>query len=269
MLSEALRIRGAENGGARFDANLDSYDVEQLAIWLLDSVGEYWAKWAVEYDHFTDTEGRQHMWAPAYTGDPEIQLALRIAEVIQVSRTFECGWDTERVKEYARSETYKGTYAYFRTADEIGHARADSVKANASDKDVILFLGHGNTGSWGCVLDAWIPATVCDIGGIDFGRSRPVVLAFSCSTGDYSGGLQSIAEAFLRNGAAAYIGSTEVSAADLNEQMTAEIFWNYWSRGSRIGAIFYSFKRDKILEGDCWRLTCYEYNLYGDPKFGG
>lgn len=234
---------------------MSTFSTMQLALWLLDSEDVYWARWAMEYQHFTDSEGRQHKWAPAYTGDEEVQEALRIAERIQADRR-------------GRGGDYGWTYTYCRTGDEVLRRSAQEVKAQTPDKDVILFLGHGGAGSWACVLDDWTTSE-CPIEPINFGGSSPIVIAFSCLTGNYEDEPgKSIARAFLRNGAAVYIGSTEVSSTGHNEEVTREGFWRGWSRSSRIGDAFLDMQRRKIREGGWWRYFVYEYNLYGDPKFG-
>ena len=257
MLAEALRIKGPDAGGASFDPDppMSTFSTMQLALWLLDSEDVYWARWAMEYQHFTDSEGRQHKWAPAYTGDEEVQEALRIAERIQADRR-------------GRGGDYGWTYTYCRTGDEVLRRSAQEVKAQTPNKDVILFLGHGGAGSWACVLDDWTTSE-CPIEPINFGGSSPIVIAFSCLTGNYEDEPgKSIARAFLRNGAAVYIGSTEVSSTGHNEEVTREGFWRGWSRSSRIGDAFLDMQRRKIREGGWWRYFVYEYNLYGDPKFG-
>jgi len=257
MLAEALRIKGSDDGGAAFDPDppMNTFSTMQLALWLLDSEDVHWASWAIEYQEFTDSEGRKHKWAPAYTGDEEVQDALRIAERIQADRR-------------GRGGDYGWTYTYCRTDEEVLRRRAEAVKAQTSNKDVILFLGHGGAGSWACVLDDWTTSE-CPIELINFGGSSPIVIAFSCLTGNYEDEPgRSIARAFLRNGAAVYIGSTEVSSTGHNEEVTREGFWRGWSRSSRIGDAFLDMQRRKMREGSWWRYFVYEYNLYGDPKFG-
>jgi hypothetical protein len=119
------------------------------------------------------------------------------------------------------------------------------------------------------VLDDWTTSE-CPIEPIDFGRSCPIIIAFSCLTGNYEDEPgRSIARAFLRNGAAVYIGSTEVSSSGAAEEATREAFWRSWTRSSRIGDAFFDFRDRNMRTGGGWRYFAYEYNLYGDPKFGG
>jgi hypothetical protein len=256
MLAEALRIKGANHGGASFTATLESFDTGQLAVWLLDSEDVYWTSWAITYQHFTDTEGRDHLWAPAYFTDYNIDDALRIAERIQNERE-------------NRGSDFGCTYTYFSTSEDVLNHRAQDLKTKMADKDIIVFQGHGGPNSWCSVLDDWTTSD-CPVEPLSFGRSSPIVIAFSCLTGNYvdvPG--QSFARACLRNGAAVYIGATEVSDAALNEDLMEWMFWHGWSRTTSIGDTLYDLRFRMIQECDCWRYLIYEYNLYGDPKFGG
>ncbi|MEM3648365.1 MAG: CARDB domain-containing protein, partial [Thermoproteota archaeon] len=253
MLAEALRIKGPDDGGARFEADLSGYSTEQLAIWLLDSEGEHWASWAITYQEFTDSEGRRHRWAPAYVGDEEVERALRIAERIQHTRE-------------NRGGDYGYTYTYLSGGSNVLARIAREVKSQTPNKDIIVFLGHGGPGSWACVLDDWSWSN-CPIEPISFGTSHPIVLAFSCLTGDYRGS-ESIARAFLRNGAVVYIGSTEVSLCCHNEELVRSRLWSFWQGMGPIAAAFKNVKTWMMRQGGNWRYTCYEYNFYGDPKFG-
>ena len=272
MLSQALRIKGPDDGGASFDPDppMDTFNVRQLAAWLLDSEGELSLppeSSGFRRATFTDTEGREHydigsvrisdgtFWG--YDSEDEyIQDALRIAERIQVERR-------------ARGSDYGWTYTYLSTDAEALNRIAEEVKAQMPDKDVIIYHGHGGPGSWARVLDDWTTSE-CPIEPIDFGRSCPIVTAFSCLTGNYEDSPErSVARAFLRNGAAVYIGSTEVSSCGKNEEVVREAFWGGWTRSSRIGDVFFDLQDVKIRQGGGWRYFVYEYNLYGDPKFGG
>ncbi len=258
MLAEALRIKGADAGGANYSPNppLDTFTTGQLAVWLLDSEDVYWTWWSLEYQHFTDTEGRDHLWAPAYVGDTEINQALRIAERIQNERE-------------NRGSDFGYTYTYFDNVVLVLQHRAEDIKALMAGKDIIVFQGHGGPNSWACVLDDWTD-THCPVEPLSFGLSCPIVIAFSCLTANYldvAG--QCIARAFLRNGAAVYIGSTEVSSTADNEDLMEWMFWQGWSRTTSIGDTLYDLRCRIVFESVWWKYLAYEYNLYGDPKFGG
>lgn len=250
VLAEALRIKGADDEGASFGADLTVYNTLELAAWLLYSEGLL----ASGTDStFTDSEGRVRRIPPAF-GIDDIETALERAETIQAERD-------------NRGGDYGWSYVYRISRNEILSLRAFEVKRLTPDKDVMVFLGHGGPGSWGSVLDGWT-ASFCPLEPIDFGSCCPVVMGWSCLTGNYNDDSgRSIARSFLRNGAAAYIGSTEVSSTGANEQTTNELFWRGWTADSRIGDALFNLQTTAMELG--WRNFVYEYNLYGDPKFGG
>jgi len=166
---------------------------------------------------------------------------------------------------------------------DAGDGRGRDVKTAASNKDVIFWSGHGGPGGWGWVLDDFIGACGSNnlyIGGsadpfiipINFGGKSPVVFTGSCLTGNYEVERGcSIAKAFLRHGAAVYVGATEVSPISIDPVCWDRFFriWPYsrgypFSVGEGIRII-----KDWALKyqgnwGQYWSL---EYNLYGDPKF--
>lgn len=171
-----------------------------------------------------------------------------------------------------------GDYTIFATACDAGDARGRDVKSGARDKDIIFWNGHGGPGGWGWVLDDFAGACGAtnlwvDLPGnqLGFGAKAPVVFAASCLTGNYEAEPgRSVARAFLRHRAAVYIGSTEVSPTGENAEMSEAFFRDYWSStAASVGEAFTRFKRDKMGTGnEYWRFVCYEYNIYGDPKFG-
>jgi hypothetical protein len=116
--------------------------------------------------------------------------------------------------------------------------------------------------------------SVDDFGGsdpVDFGSSKPFVFGCSCLSGYHGGG--SIAEAFLHGGAAVYIGATEVSDRYWNNKACTKLFRLWVDAPLSIGQALRDTKRD-ITEGDWWSnyegdRWAAEYNLYGDPKYGG
>jgi hypothetical protein len=268
MLSEALAIDGEEATEIKGSgAEWDDYTVNELACWLLLVKDE---------DVIMDQIPYQPSWlnntiiinnANSYVSRDILDHALELAEEIQAERSNRCG-------------PYEGwTYDYLPSPERVLQERSDEVKnctpdKCTPDKDIIFFFGHGASDSWGSVLDDWVTSD-CPIEPITFGRSRPIVIAMSCLTGDYEHissdhGASNIARAFMRNNAAAYLGSTELSAVSTNDEVTGEKFWEYWSSTSRIGDTIFDLKTWAIEQNeDIWRLVAYEYNLYGDPKFGG
>ena len=76
----------------------------------------------------------------------------------------------------------------------------EAFKANTNGQDAIYFSGHGNTNVWG-------PALLTDDFPLNFNNTKPFVFAPSCLTGNYEGNNDnSIAESFMNNDAAVYIG---------------------------------------------------------------
>jgi hypothetical protein len=169
--------------------------------------------------------------------------------------------------------------------------RAIAIKNRASDKSLIFWFGHGlvGGGSWASVLDAR-EGSSCSIGiqreneqvvgnPIDFGRSCPIVFAWSCETGRYvrkswnpttheiwANSLYGMPEAFFHYGAAVYIGSTMVMGGSPTE--VKESFFlslkQYLENGYPIGLLFKDMKIGKMdVE------FAFEVNYYGDPKYGG
>jgi hypothetical protein len=258
LLQEALEIRDKEP--TEFKGPIDSedatwrdYTTNELACWLLLIEDEEVILSQIPYrpSYLTDADIVSN--ADRFVNQGVLDHALQIAEEVQHNR---------------RGVVYHAyIYDDWTRAEALQHV-VSSVKAVTHDKDIIIFSGHGGPGSWACVLDDWTTSD-CPIEPISFGNSRPVVIAFSCLTGNY-GGDSSIARAFSRNGAAVYIGATEVSPCNHNDQMETREFWNYWSKTSRIGDALFDLKTWMIERDDSmWRYVAYEYNLYGDPKFGG
>jgi hypothetical protein len=91
-------------------------------------------------------------------------------------------------------------------------------------------------------------------------------------TGRYEdGGEFSIAEEFFKDGAAVYIGATQVSPGEKNKK-AGDWFYDHWDNSDYIGDTFLELernkRRDREIGYDWWKFWVYEYNLYGDPKFG-
>ncbi len=148
------------------------------------------------------------------------------------------------------------------------------VQAEDGDLDLFVLAGHGNPG--GCA-----PFDSADIGTLSL--SGPCVFALSCLTGNYEGdwwwydpngvrethsdGDDGFAEAFFDSGAAVYIGSTEVSPGNENNE-AGPAFLSTWVPDLTVGEAFAQFKRGRATRDDWWRYWVAEYNLYGDPKLG-
>ena len=173
-------------------------------------------------------------------------------------------------------------YQVFESVCQAGDARAGDVKAGAEGKDIIIWIGHGGPGGWAWVLDDFIgscgPSDLyiggpddAGISAIDFGGTCPVVFAGSCLTGAYARETgRSIAQAFLRLGAAVYIGNTEVQGVGACQEVALDYFSNYWNRsGISVGQAMKEMKANMARHRWARRSwDIYEMNTYGDPKFG-
>lgn len=204
--------------------------------------------------------------APIVMTDYRLNLALRQAETIQANSDHRTG-------------TYGWSYVYVPVSQSPRHPywnceweRSSAIKRNTRGRDVILFLGHGDPGGWNGTLNEWRDVG-SDVEPMSFGGTNPIVVASACNTGLYNehdaeGRNVCIADAFLRNGAAAYLGSTEVMwYGGEMEKLASDQFWRFWSGTSRIGDVVYSLKRHILNLGG--REFANKFNLYGDPKFGG
>ncbi len=136
------------------------------------------------------------------------------------------------------------------------------------DKDIFYMNGHGNRGTW----------AEFDTG--NFGGSHPVVFADSCLTGAYEAKIDPVLgnlsgygapESSFKAGAAVYIGSTEVAPADSEHgfEFARKFFAEYWLPGTSCGDALTEQKDWMWMTGDSYfQYMNYEFNLYGDPKFG-
>lgn len=162
---------------------------------------------------------------------------------------------------------------------------------NTSGRDLVVFAGHGSPDTW-CAIDTdevtGNPWAVPPIPAPSFGTTNPVVLAWSCLTGSYEdhtanaqvlpppsfgnctydGGDDNIAEAFLDRGAAVYIGAAEVSPSTQNGEAGKAFLEKWWGPNTTVGKALTDLKRDRWSSNGFWQLWVYEYNLYGDPKYG-
>lgn len=157
-----------------------------------------------------------------------------------------------------------------RDVENSGGDIKTEFKINAVNKDLLFFRDHGNPTSWSDVVETG------DFDGgdpVNFGIARPVVFACCCQAGQYeddtadAADSTNIAEAFLQHGAPSYIGATENSFREQNNS-AARWFYNHWvNTGKPAGETFKDLKIH--LSGDQGDYWSYEYNLYGDPKYGG
>jgi len=160
--------------------------------------------------------------------------------------------------------------------------RVPEVRNRDASVDVMFFNGHGSPDGWSDLGTSDVlgnAAATPVVPPVDFSGTNPFVSAFSCLTGSYEdhtantpcsfdGGDDNIAEAFFDRGAAVYIGSTEVSSVNCNEEASKKFFSDFWKPYTNIGKAFTDYKRDRWGKSTMWNFWTTEYNLYGDPKYG-
>jgi hypothetical protein len=77
----------------------------------------------------------------------------------------------------------------------------------------------------------------------------------------------SISECLLQNGAAVYLGATEVMSYSQNDELISGELWRYLAMDACIGDILHTMKTEMTALGT-WSKFIRYYNLYGDPKYG-
>ncbi len=121
---------------------------------------------------------------------------------------------------------------------------------HAPGMNLITLAGHGY---WDC----WDIISAEDV-NLDFAPTavRPLVIANSCLTGQYSPG-RSFAERWLSAGAAAYIGAIAESYG------TPQLLYDFIDQLSVPTTLGRAFRQAKQRRN---HFTCVTYQLYGDPK---
>ncbi len=131
------------------------------------------------------------------------------------------------------------------------------------NQDIVYFFGHGNVGLWGPGLSTGLSG----VWPLDFNGSNPFVYGTTCLSGGYEPNAASMPEYFFDSGAGAYIGATEVSANIANAS-AGKWFFRNWSNTETTGKVLTDLKQEFVSDSAYWRLWSYEYNFYGDPKYG-
>lgn len=146
-------------------------------------------------------------------------------------------------------------------------AKLQAFRTSATDKDVLCYDGHG-------LVDEWAGGLVTSDFPVNFGTTSPFVFSLACLTGsyedhpDFGGGDYNIAEAFLNSNTAVFIGATQVSPVTMNGE-AGDWYFEHWDADEPIGEVFTELERGKYsTKNSYWGLWVWEYNLYGDPKFG-
>ncbi len=157
-----------------------------------------------------------------------------------------------------------------RRVEDSGGNITTEFKLYDANKDHLFYRDHCNPTAWSGVIGT------SDFTGsdpVDFEDAKPFAFACCCQAGQYEDDSEdaadrtNIAESFLQHGAPSYIGATENSFRGQNNS-AAKWFYNHWvNTGKTVGQTFRELKVHLgDFQGDYWS---YEYNLYGDPKYGG
>jgi len=150
-------------------------------------------------------------------------------------------------------------------APPVTHAqRLENFTARAQDKDVIVYRDHGEINAWNFIIHEDDPP-------VDFGTSCPFAFCLACLTGNFEDADDNdycIGEAFLDSNAGVYIGATEQSSRDVNNNAGKNFFESWVNSPLTIGQVLKETKRTLNTSKDKERMWILEYNLYGDPKYG-
>jgi hypothetical protein len=152
--------------------------------------------------------------------------------------------------------------------DYASGSRLGQFLVRAPDRDIIFFRDHGNVDTWdGSLNTGDFP--------VNFGNTNPFAYASACLAGNYenhrkyNGGDYNIVEAFFDSGAAVYLGSTETSPRSINSNVGKKFFTSWTgSTSAPVGKTLLAIEQAIWDTGSKYDLWVYEYNLYGDPKFG-
>jgi hypothetical protein len=131
---------------------------------------------------------------------------------------------------------------------------------HARNKDIIYLAGHGGRTRWGIVSAEEVRDN------FNPGDERPLIYAMSCSTGRYPEA-RTIAERFLVNGAAAYLGASSKANSRGNNKL-ARFLCDRLDDFPTVGDAFKDAKQDLASAGaECiYKYNCAIQHLYGDPK---
>lgn len=135
-----------------------------------------------------------------------------------------------------------------------------------SNQDVVVYRDHGNIDSWHAVVTSDLSALT-----FSFGDTHPFAFGVACLAGNYERDDDwNLSEEFLYKGAGLYVGATEVSDRETNDD-AAKYFFNRWDTYETIGQVINQTKRH-VWDGDGGldhgKMWAFEYNIYGCPKYG-
>lgn len=219
-------------------------------------------------------------------GDNADELIIPLKTTINLLRE-EPGYEFGRSRAFVISGRGEGVAAFEENADDVAailrrefdhveikkqrvvESRGEDIKAVFKDhvrnRDVVYYRDHGFHDRWGSVVEE---SDFYSTEPVTFERGKPFAFACCCQAGRYeSVGATSIAEEFLKNETTLYIGSTENSDRQENNA-NCTWFYDHWvGETLPVGAVFTNLKRS--LDDYHSLIWAAEYNLYGDPKFGG
>ncbi|MCA9436542.1 MAG: hypothetical protein KC978_12225, partial [Candidatus Omnitrophica bacterium] len=176
-------------------------------------------------------------------------------------------WESARECNALLDQRYADSFIYrLRNFDES--IRNNVYLFNSDNTDFVYYRDHGNVGSWDSFGISSVP-------NMSFGSKHPIIYSNACLTGHIQSE-NNLAEKFLAQNAAVFIGATEVSPRSGNNALGKKIA-SIHKVGHSIGRAMRNGKRS--LAGDlhwyslCWsRLTVSRqnllYNIYGDPFRG-
>ena len=267
-------------------------DLYVLIVGETNIVGSYWTKgWDIEWNGGTTTDVVNNTdqpiadtagdWRPELIlgrliGNAPADLTIVLRRSVQV-HLGEAGHSYDHSHALSVSGTGNGESTMILGADLTAGALTSkgytvstlhlstvadaqqmaALTAVTPNRDFIYYFQHGNP-------DSMDPLTTWNMGSVSFGTTHPVVLAASCLTGDYVNG--GLAEAFFDQGAGVYIGSTEVSPMSVNSYCGQDLVEGPFTTAPA-GRAFRDLERSYNL-GKSYRFWAYEYNYYGDPKYG-
>ncbi|HEY65243.1 MAG TPA: hypothetical protein G4O02_11800, partial [Caldilineae bacterium] len=208
-------------------------------------------------------------------GNPSIPCSLHKFDGIAAGDVGNFGGTRDEVCVASPKYSANGGVSCFDTWNWIKRVH-DALPGFTRNKDVIFWSGHGNINKWSDGINSHLPSNhLHAVFPLDFNKHTPFVLAVSCRTGNYDAGYleqKNIAESFLASGAAVYIGSTQDSYGYENREAAQKLYRD-WRASESVGEAFTKLERDAWISGgknvkSDWWFWVWEYNLYGDPKFG-
>jgi hypothetical protein len=247
-----------------------------------------------DYVHDTDL-----YYAHTYgqTARPELVVGRVIGNHLTAMNTYlrrailaaqgEPGYAFSRSKAYVCNGNGDGKYTFQEDAHEVdgqlegnfdesiwinfigdgAGSQKDYHQQYLPNRNLVMYRGHGDVDTWDNGFTTYDILT----GEHDFGSTRPGMLAAACRTGNYEAHNDfNIAELLLARGASVYVGATEISERSANSDAFVN-FYPKWGEHESMGQALSQVKR-KIWNYD-WgfdhrKLWAFEYNMYGDPKWG-